>query len=62
MIVIVQVEDETVYMDKVDFINQYNQSVDITTIDSKRTTFPSIETPVKITVFADNGVRLEPTT
>ena len=52
---------ETIFMDKVEFINENENSVTVTTEDGKETEIASAEGIVSVVVWDDNGVQIEPT-
>ncbi len=63
MVVIAYNEEETIFMDNVDFINQDNTSVDVKTKDGSNTQIACAE-GTELSIFTDNGVKIypEPTT
>ena len=51
---------ETIFMDKVEFINEDENSVTVTTEDGKETEIASAEGIMSVVVWDNNGIKIHP--
>jgi len=58
MVIKIITEDETIFMDEVDFVNKASTVTTVTTRDGTQTEFASPDGIVTVKVFTDNGVEI----